>query len=133
MTIHPKHLILILQLFALSWVPRKHSAQSKSWLNHKDPEANPRAVRQGVQSELWAIRLCLMWGLLAISSFMQDSSFKKGSDKMNPSGTCTVASTSGYRTNPRSGRGHLFPKCHFQIFYFSRHTQEAFSAMVDLL
>lgn len=25
---------------------------------------------------------------------------------------------SGYRINPRSGRGHLFPKCHFQNSYF---------------
>lgn len=25
---------------------------------------------------------------------------------------------SGYRINPRSGRGHLFPKCHFQNLYF---------------
>lgn len=28
------------------------------------------------------------------------------------------ASMRGYRINPRSGRGHLFPKCHFQNFYF---------------
>lgn len=25
---------------------------------------------------------------------------------------------SSYRINPRSGRGHLFPKCHFQNLYF---------------
>lgn len=39
---------------------------------------------------------------------MQDSSFKTGPDTMNPSGNCTVASMSGYRISPRSGRRHYF-------------------------
>lgn len=79
--------------------------------------------------------LCMIWALLLIyfSSLTQNSGFKKGPDKTNPSAKCMVASVSSYRIGPRSGKGHLIPKCHFQNLYFSIYTQEAFSAMVALL
>lgn len=56
-TIHPKHPMLTFQHLSLSLVPRKglcYPNKSKSWLNHRAPEANPRAAIR-VQHELWTI------------------------------------------------------------------------------
>lgn len=56
-TIHPKHLMLTFQHLSLSLVRRKgqcHPNKSKSWLNHRAPEANPGAAI-GIPHQLWTI------------------------------------------------------------------------------